>query len=234
MSAAPCVRQDRARSSRRSRRFFEQQLGRLSGKLRSAKTIRYALKHWDGLTRFLDDGRIDLDTNIVERSMRPQALTRKNALFAGHDDGAENWAILASLIETANSPASILRLSSPTSSPASSISGPTIASTNSCPGLGPPRASTRSALPELALALHIFGAQSSENPKGAETPLTLEAGLSGDKSAAQRLIFSAPNGSRGWIALTLCEPSFAISAWLKRFSSNNRAATRQAAKCFGK
>ena len=33
--------------------------------------------------------------------MRPQALTRKNALFAGHDDGAENWAILASLIETA-------------------------------------------------------------------------------------------------------------------------------------
>jgi len=52
------------------------------------------------LTRFLDDGRIDLDSNIVERSMRPQALTRKNALFAGHDDGAENWAIVASLIET--------------------------------------------------------------------------------------------------------------------------------------
>ena len=45
-------------------------------------------------------GRIELDTNIVERSMRPQALTRKNVLFAGHDDGAENWAILASLIET--------------------------------------------------------------------------------------------------------------------------------------
>jgi hypothetical protein len=52
------------------------------------------------LTRFLDDGRIDLDSNIVERSMRPQVLTRKNALFAGHDDGAQNWAILASLIET--------------------------------------------------------------------------------------------------------------------------------------
>ena len=41
--------------------------------------------------------------------MRPQALTRKNALFAGHEDGAENWAILASLIETANYPASILQ-----------------------------------------------------------------------------------------------------------------------------
>jgi transposase len=64
--------------------------------LETAKTIRYGLRHWDGLTR-----RIELDTNIVERSMRPQALTRKNALFAGHDDGAENWAILASLIETA-------------------------------------------------------------------------------------------------------------------------------------
>jgi hypothetical protein len=81
--------------------FFEHQLTRLSGGSDTAKIIRYRLRHWDGLIRFLDDGRIELDTNIVERSMRPQALTRKNALFAGHDDGAENWAILASLIETA-------------------------------------------------------------------------------------------------------------------------------------
>jgi hypothetical protein len=81
--------------------FFEHQLGRLSGGADTAQDIRSGLRHWDGLSRFLDDGRIELDTNIVERSMRPQALTRKNALFAGHDDGAENWAILASLIETA-------------------------------------------------------------------------------------------------------------------------------------
>ncbi len=81
--------------------FLEQQLTRLSGGSEIAKIIRYGLRHWDGLTRFLDDGRIEIDTNIVERSMRPQALTRKNALFAGHDDGAENSAILASLIETA-------------------------------------------------------------------------------------------------------------------------------------
>jgi transposase len=80
--------------------FFEHQLTRLSGGSDMAKTIRYGLRHWHGLTRFLDDGRIELDTNIVERSIRPQALTRKNALFAGHDDGADNWAILASLIET--------------------------------------------------------------------------------------------------------------------------------------
>lgn len=80
--------------------FFERQLGRVSGKSPIAKAIRYGLSHWEGLTRFPDDGRIDLDSNIVERSMRPQALTRKNALFAGHDDGAQNWAIVASLIET--------------------------------------------------------------------------------------------------------------------------------------
>ena len=47
-----------------------------------------------------EDGRIEINSNIVERSMRPIALNRKNALFAGHDTGAENWACLASLIET--------------------------------------------------------------------------------------------------------------------------------------
>jgi transposase len=50
--------------------------------------------------RFLDDGRIEIDSNTVERSIRPIALNRKNALFAGSDEGAENWACLASLIET--------------------------------------------------------------------------------------------------------------------------------------
>jgi transposase len=49
---------------------------------------------------FLDDGRIELDTNVVERSIRPIVLNRKNALFAGHAQGAENWACIASLIET--------------------------------------------------------------------------------------------------------------------------------------
>jgi transposase len=80
--------------------WFEQQLARVSVKATIAEDIRYGLNHWDGLTRFLDDGRIELDTNIVERSMRPIVLNRKNALFAGHDQGAENWACIASLIET--------------------------------------------------------------------------------------------------------------------------------------
>ena len=80
--------------------WFEQQLTHVSGKSLIAEVIRYGLNHWDGLTRFLDDGRIELDTNIVERGIRPIVLNRKNALFAGHDQGAENWACIASLIET--------------------------------------------------------------------------------------------------------------------------------------
>ena len=82
------------------RAWLEHQLGRVSGKAPIADAIRYALHHWEGLTRFLDDGRIELDTNIVERGIRPIVLNRKNALFAGHDQGAENWACIASLIES--------------------------------------------------------------------------------------------------------------------------------------
>jgi transposase len=63
--------------------------------------VRYALSRWAGLCRFVDDGRIiEIDSNVVERAIRPIALNRKNALFAGSDGGAEHWAIIASLIET--------------------------------------------------------------------------------------------------------------------------------------
>jgi len=55
----------------------------------------------EGFCRFLDDGRIEVDTNVVERSIRPIALRRRNALFAGSDEGGANWAIIALLIETA-------------------------------------------------------------------------------------------------------------------------------------
>ena len=75
-------------------------LGLISQKTKLAEAIRYALSRWEGLTRFLDDGRIEIDTNVVERSIRPIALNRKNALFAGSDGGGEHWAIIASLIET--------------------------------------------------------------------------------------------------------------------------------------
>ncbi len=62
--------------------------------------LAYIAKYRNGLGCFLTDGRVEIDNNTVERTIRPIALNRKNALFAGHDAGAENWAVLASLIET--------------------------------------------------------------------------------------------------------------------------------------
>lgn len=73
----------------------------ISGQSSLAKAIAYTLGHWDGLIAFLDDGRIDVDTNAVERTMRPIGLSRKNALFAGSAAGGRDWAILASLINSA-------------------------------------------------------------------------------------------------------------------------------------
>ncbi len=75
-------------------------LAKLPARSTMADAIRYALNHREGWVRFLDDGRIELDTNSVERAARPVALGRKNALFAGSDEGAEAWAAIASLIET--------------------------------------------------------------------------------------------------------------------------------------
>jgi transposase len=72
----------------------------ISQKTKLAEAIRYALSRWQGLTCFVDDGRIEIDSNAVERAIRPIALNRKNALFAGSDGGGEHWAIVASLIET--------------------------------------------------------------------------------------------------------------------------------------
>ena len=80
--------------------WLEQQLSRAPRRGKLADAIRYALSRWDGLTRFLHDGRIELDTNPVERAIRPVALGRKNHLFAGSDEGGARWATLCSLIET--------------------------------------------------------------------------------------------------------------------------------------
>jgi transposase len=81
--------------------WLNERLERISGRSALAQAIRYALNHWEGLTLFLSDGRVELDTNTVERAMRPVALGRKNALFAGSDSGARHWAIIATLIQTA-------------------------------------------------------------------------------------------------------------------------------------
>src|SRR6476659_5123187 len=80
--------------------WLRAKLALISQKSQLAEAIRYALSRWAGLTRFVDNGRIEIDSNVVERSIRPIALNRKNALFAGSDGGGEHWAIIASLIET--------------------------------------------------------------------------------------------------------------------------------------
>ncbi|EIE50027.1 transposase IS66 [Citreicella sp. 357] len=59
----------------------------------------YMAKYWDSLCLFPTDGRIERDNDTVERTIRPIALNRKNALFAGDDAGVENWAVVASPIE---------------------------------------------------------------------------------------------------------------------------------------
>jgi hypothetical protein len=80
--------------------WFEKQLSMISSGSKLAEDIRYGLAHWRGLTRFLDDGRLEPDTNPVENAIRPVCLTRKNALFAGHEVGVENWALLSSIVAT--------------------------------------------------------------------------------------------------------------------------------------
>ncbi|KPF52374.1 transposase [Novosphingobium sp. AAP1] len=79
--------------------YLEARLRQISAKSKLADAIRYALTRWTGLSLFLDDGRVELDSNTVERSIRPLALNRKNALFAGSDEGGDNWAVIATLIE---------------------------------------------------------------------------------------------------------------------------------------
>src|SRR5271169_1895658 len=81
--------------------WLEQELGRVSAKSNLAEAIRYALRHWRGLGLFLKDGRVEIDSNTVERTIRPIKLGAKNHLFAGSDGGAESWAVIASLIQTA-------------------------------------------------------------------------------------------------------------------------------------
>jgi transposase len=81
--------------------WLTSQLVQLPPKSSLADAIRYSLTRWDALCVFLGDGRIELDTNTVERAIRPITLGRKNHLFAGSDGGADRWATVCSLITTA-------------------------------------------------------------------------------------------------------------------------------------
>ncbi|MFC7478382.1 IS66 family transposase [Dankookia sp. GCM10030260] len=96
------VRQERSRPVVEAlHAWLQAHLGRVSATSDLAVAIRYALRHWPGLTVFLEDGRVEMDSNVVERAIRPVAINRKNALFAGSDGGARHWAIAMTLIQTA-------------------------------------------------------------------------------------------------------------------------------------
>jgi transposase len=96
------ARNERARPLLDSlKQWLEETLGKLSRKSDTALAVRYALSRWDALLRYVDDGRIEIDNNAAERSLRTVALGRKNYLFAGSDVGGERAAAIYSLIGTA-------------------------------------------------------------------------------------------------------------------------------------
>jgi transposase len=76
-------------------------LATLSKKSELAGAIKYALSRWAALTRYRDDGRLEIDNNAAERSLRACALGRKNWLFAGSDAGGERAAAIYTLLGTA-------------------------------------------------------------------------------------------------------------------------------------
>ena len=76
-------------------------LGQVSRKSELAKAIGYSLGRWRSLTRYRDDGRIEIDNNAAERALRGVALGRSNYLFMGSDAGGERAAAIYSLVETA-------------------------------------------------------------------------------------------------------------------------------------
>jgi transposase len=83
------------------RAWLESMLGRVSKKSELAKAIGYSLGRWRSLTRYRDDGRIEIDNNAAERALRGVALGRSNYLFMGSDAGGERAAAIYSLVETA-------------------------------------------------------------------------------------------------------------------------------------
>lgn len=96
------VRQARARPLLdQFRQWMEKSLRQLSPKSETAGAIRYALSRWCALTRYIEDGRLEIDNSAAERALRAVALGRKNYLFAGSDEGGERAAAFYSLIGSA-------------------------------------------------------------------------------------------------------------------------------------
>ena len=96
------VRQEQSRPIvQRLHDWLTEQLPTLSRKSITADAIRYAMNQWQALTRYLDNGSIEMDNNAAERALRSVAIGRKNFLFLGSDQGGERAATLYSLLGTA-------------------------------------------------------------------------------------------------------------------------------------
>lgn len=78
--------------------WLKAQAARVSRKSDLGEAMAYMLKRQDGFRLFIDDGHVDIDSNLVENAIRSPAMNRRNALFAGHDEGGKNWARFASQI----------------------------------------------------------------------------------------------------------------------------------------
>jgi transposase len=95
------IRQDRSRPLVDAFfKWLEAQAARVSRKSELGKAMAYMLKRQHGFGLFLEGGHVDMDSNLVENAIRSPAMNRRNALFAGHDEGGRNWARFASLIGT--------------------------------------------------------------------------------------------------------------------------------------
>jgi transposase len=81
--------------------WLDAQLELIPGKSDLAGAIRYARWRWDALTRYLDDGRLEISNNAAENQIRPVALGRKNWLFSGSDAGGERAAAFYTIIRSA-------------------------------------------------------------------------------------------------------------------------------------
>jgi len=96
------IRQTRARPLLDDlRKWMEKALHSLSSKSETAGAIRYALSRWRALTRYTEDGHLEIDNSAAERALRAVALGRKNYLFAGSDAGGDRAAAMYSLIGSA-------------------------------------------------------------------------------------------------------------------------------------
>jgi transposase len=83
------------------RNWLEKSLRALSTKSEAAGAIRYALARWRALSRYVDDGLLEIDNSAAERALRAVALGRKNYLFCGSNSGGERAAAIYSLLGSA-------------------------------------------------------------------------------------------------------------------------------------